>query len=63
MPKPKRLIAATRVEALIETSLWARVQLKLYSPLEEKVPYGAMSKYLNELIRKDLENAETVDKV
>lgn len=55
MPKPKRVQATSRVEVWVPTKVYAQVQLKLYSELEDKVPYGAISKYINELIRKDLE--------
>lgn len=58
MPKRKSIIPMERVEARIPAKLHAQMMLKLYSPLEEKIPYGAVNYYIAELIRKDLENGQ-----
>lgn len=58
MPKPKSVQPTSRVEVWVPTRLYAKVKLKLWSDLEEKVPYGAVGKYINELIRKDLESED-----
>lgn len=59
MPKPKRVQAMSRVEFQMPTAIYAQVQLKLFSELEQKVPYGAVAKYLNELVRQDLEKGKS----
>lgn len=38
----------------LPTSLVAAVELKLFSELEGRVPYGAWSKYVEQLIHDDL---------
>ncbi len=42
-------------------SLNARMNMKLFSQVEQKVPYGRVSQYLLELVRKDLEREENHD--
>lgn len=51
----KKVQKQQRVEIQMDVTLYAKMQAKLFSPLEEKVPYGAVARYLNELVRKDLE--------
>lgn len=53
----KKVQKQQRVEIQMDVTLYAKMQAKLFSPLEEKVPYGAVARYLNELVRRDLENS------
>ena len=50
MPRPKKLDRPVSVRASIPESLFAKVQIELYSELEGGVPYGAMSNLMTKLI-------------
>jgi len=49
----KKVEKQIRVEFLMPASMHAKMMLRLYSPLEERVPYGAIAKYMNDLVRED----------
>lgn len=50
----KKVQKQERVEFRVDAALLAQVQLRLYSELEERVPYGALTNYIVSLIRKDM---------
>jgi len=54
MPRPKKVIRPVEKSISIPQDLCARIDLLLYSELEGRVPHGAWSRYIQELIRKDL---------
>lgn len=56
MPKPKRIVRPRILNLSIPEDLFARLQLHLYSELEGRVPFGAYSKFINQLIQKELQN-------
>lgn len=53
MPRPKK--DNTEKSLSIPRELAVRVDLLLYSAVEERVPFGAWSQYVENLIRADLE--------
>lgn len=57
MARPIKVDRPIEKKVSLPTSLVAQVELKLFSELEGKVPFGAWQKYLSELIRKDLAQA------
>lgn len=58
MPRPRRAMRPKHVNISLPEDVYARMILQLYSPLEGKVPHGAISDYLTELVRKDLERTK-----
>lgn len=65
MPRPPRLMRPVRKNLAVPEDIAARVDLELFSELEGRVPHGAWSKFVTELIReyyrkKDAFVAETV---
>lgn len=55
MPKPANLDRPTHLKFAIPESLRTRLDLRLYSEVEGRVPHGAYSDYLCSLIREDLD--------
>ncbi len=51
MAKPRKTIRPTYANISIDEDLAARMQIELYSDLEGKVPHGARSKLINQLLR------------
>ena len=54
MGRPKKAIRPIEKNISLPEDICARVDLMLYSELEQRVPHGAWSRYITELIRKDL---------
>ena len=50
----KKVQKQERVEFRMDASLMAQIQLRFYSELEERVPYGAVTNYIVGLIREDM---------
>lgn len=55
MPKPRHTIRPVRLHIALPEDVAARLDLMLYSEVEQRVPFGARSDYICNLIRKDLE--------
>lgn len=55
MARPKRVTRSVEKNISLPEDLVLRVDLLLYSELEEKVPFGAWSKLISGLIRGHLE--------
>ena len=51
MPKPKQVDRPIEKTLSLPTSVVTRVELELYSSLEGKVPHGAWSKLVTQLLR------------
>lgn len=51
MPRPPRLMRPVRKNIALPEDIAARVELELYSDIEGRVPHGAWSKFLTELVR------------
>lgn len=51
MARPKNIIPTIEKKLQIAADLCARMELELYSDIEEKIPYGAQSELINSLIR------------
>ena len=51
MAKPKAVIPTIEKKIQIPADLCTRMELELYSDLEQKIPYGAQSEFINKLIR------------
>jgi len=54
MPRPRKAIRPMEKNLSLPQDLVAAVELELYSEIDGRVPFGAWSKYVEELIRKDL---------
>lgn len=54
MARPKRTLRPTYLHLAIPEDLRAYLDLRLFSPLERRVPLGAYSDYICRLIRQDL---------
>ena len=54
MARPRKAIPSIEKNISLPCDLVARVDLELYSDLEEKVPFGAWQQYIVQLIRADL---------
>jgi len=54
MPRPKRTIRTTYINLSVQENVRAVLDLRLYSPLEGRVPHGAYSEYICGLIMRDL---------
>lgn len=55
MPKPPRADRPVEKTINIPQSICTKVDLLLWSELEQKVPHGAWARYVNGLIEADLE--------
>jgi hypothetical protein len=51
MPRPKNPFPGIRSQILIPEDVRARLSLALYSPAEQRVPYGAYSSLVTQLLR------------
>lgn len=58
MPKPRRTIRPTQLNVSIPENLRAKIDLLLFSPVENRVPHGAYSAYICRLIEADLKGAK-----
>lgn len=56
MGRPKLAIRSVEKNISIPEDICLKVDLKLFSELEGRVPHGAWKKYITGLIRKDLSN-------
>lgn len=52
MPKPPNLIPSKQLNVALPLPLLTQLNLELYSELEGRVPHGAYSRFLVELIRR-----------
>lgn len=60
MPKPRNIIPPTKLTFSLPQDLRARLDLYLFSEVENRVPHGAYQDFLGELIREALDG-ETLD--
>ncbi len=51
MPRQKNLMPSHEKKIQVPEDLCARMELELYSDLEGRIPYGALSNFVNGLIR------------
>lgn len=56
MARPKKIDRPERLVINIPASIHARVQLELYSQLEGRVPYGATSDLVSQLLTQWLDS-------
>lgn len=56
MPRVKRVDRPVRLEITLPESVSAAVELELFSDIEGRVPYGARSKLIEQLLRSWLES-------
>ena len=55
MGRPRKAIRSIEKNISIPEDLVLKVDLFLFSPLEQRVPHGAWSKYIQGLIREDFQ--------
>jgi hypothetical protein len=61
MPRPKRVVASVQKDIAISAPIAAKVDLLLYSELEQRMPYGAWSRLVEALLDrwiKEVQDAE-----
>lgn len=58
MPRPRSPHALIQTQILMPEDLRGRMMLSLYSPTEQRVPYGAVSNFINNLIREFFERED-----
>jgi len=58
MARPRKAVRPLEKTISLPEDLAVRVDLKLFSELEGRVPHGRWSKYVEELIRVDLEKGD-----
>lgn len=51
MGRPRKTERTVRVTAHISEALYAQVQLELFSELEERIPFGALSEFFSSLVQ------------
>ncbi len=56
MPRPRKTLRPTYLNLALPEDIRARMDLLLFSPLEGRVPHGAYSRFICDLIRKELGN-------
>jgi len=54
MARPRKAIKPIEKTINLPQDLVAKVELLLFSELEQRVPYGAWTKYIEWLVREDL---------
>jgi hypothetical protein len=59
MARPKKAEPSRRVDVYLPESLYARLTLILFSPVEGRVPHGEWSRFFETLARGAVERAET----
>lgn len=55
MPRPKNPFPGVRSQILLPEDVRARLSLALYSPAERRVPYGAYTQLVTQLVREWLD--------
>jgi hypothetical protein len=58
MARPRKAVRPIEKNISIPEDLVCKVDLRLFSELEGRVPHGAWSRYVSGLIRKELAEAE-----
>ena len=58
MPKPANLIPSRQLNVALPLPIFTRLTLHLNSDLEGRVPHGAYSRFLVELLRQHFDQAE-----
>ena len=58
MPKPPNLIPSKQLNVALPLPVFTRLMLHLNSDLEGRVPHGAWSRFLVELLRQHFDQAE-----
>lgn len=54
MPRPRRLTPTSRLEIQLPDELIAKMQFLFFDSLRERAKHGAISGYIESLIREDL---------
>lgn len=54
MPRPRKVDRPIGIEVYVPASLYQKLRDRLYSEVEGRIPHGALTGYVVELLRKDL---------
>ena len=60
MPRPKKIDRPVNVTVWISTSIWTKVRERLFSEIEDRVPFGAQSALVEALLTEWLQKYEGV---
>lgn len=52
MPRPKHTIRPAELKVSIPSDVFTQVGIELYSPLKERIPYGAWSELVTTLLNR-----------
>ena len=58
MPKPPNLIPSKQLNVALPLPIFTRLTLDLHSALEDRVPHGAYSRFLSDLLRAHYEESQ-----
>lgn len=61
MPRTARIDRPVAHKVYLPTSLSSRLQLFLYSPLEQRIPHGALSTFIESLVREALDKVAAAE--
>lgn len=61
MARPRKTIRSVEKNISIPETLVCRVDLKLFSKLEGRIPHGAWSRYISGLIQENLDQGRQED--
>lgn len=53
MARPKNTIPSKEYKICMPLDLASKMELELYSELEDRIPHGCLSGYINDLVRAD----------
>lgn len=63
MARPKAVIPTIEKSFQLQAQLCARMELELYSDVEGKIPHGAQSEFINNLIREHYKRVDEIQAV
>lgn len=63
MPRPRKTIPSRKIHLALPAPLLAEIDLLLFSPLEGRVPHGAYSELMAELLQAHLARFRELEKL
>ncbi len=62
MPRPKAAVPGVSLHVVLPSDIHARMELDLYSPAEQRIPFNAKGKLIARLLREYYERRDTSDR-
>lgn len=63
MPRPRNIVRKVKLGCWITEDLYARMNLRLYSPIEGRVPVGAPGEFVEKAIVELLDKVELTERM